>query len=210
MTSIWTGTRVLLRGIEPDDWQAFMSFDEHSATIRDADMLHPPRSAEGYRQWAQSQATQALESDEFRLAIECTADGALVGSVNTWDSDRRAGRFSYGIAIGHQHQRQGFASDAIVILLRFMFGERRYHKCEAGIYAFNAASLALHRKLGFQKEGQLRDHEFFAGRHHDLVLMGMTAEEFADTHGLPDVGDTRAGTSHRTANEHPVVIRPPF
>jgi hypothetical protein len=24
-----------------------------------------------------------------------------------------------------------------VLLLRFMFGERRYHKCEARVYAFN-------------------------------------------------------------------------
>ncbi|MET9802797.1 GNAT family protein [Streptomyces sp. NPDC006368] len=63
-----------------------------------------------------------------------------------------------------------------------MFGERRYHKCEAGIHAFNDASLALHRKLGFVEEGRLRDHEFFAGRRHALVVMGMTAPEFAERH----------------------------
>jgi RimJ/RimL family protein N-acetyltransferase len=73
------------------------------------------------------------------------------------------------------HQRRGYASEAVLLLLRFMFGERRYHKCEVHIYAYNLASLALHRSLGFVDEGRLRDPEFFAGGHHDVVVMGMTA-----------------------------------
>lgn len=94
------------------------------------------------------------------------------------DANPTAGRFSYGIAIGHRHQRSGYASEAIVILLSFMFGERRYHKCEVGIYASNEASIALHHKLGFVDEGRLRDHEYFAGRHHDKALLG-------SAHGRP-------------------------
>lgn len=74
-----------------------------------------------------------------------------------------------------------------MLLLRFMFGERRYHKCEARIRADNAASLALHDKPGFVSEGRLRDHEFFAGGHHYLVIMGMTAPEFAEGHGFGEL-----------------------
>lgn len=46
------------------------------------------------------------------------------------------------------------------------------------IIAGNEASLALMRRLGFTEEGRLREHVFFAGRHHDLVLMGLLADEF--------------------------------
>lgn len=74
---------------------------------------------------------------------------------------------------------------AVPLLLNHMFGERRLHKCEANVWAFNAPSLALHRKLGFTEEGRLRDHEFLAGRHHDVVLFGMTAPEFAARHPFP-------------------------
>lgn len=94
MTSVWTGSKVHLRGIEPEDRQAFQRFDEHSADMRNADMIHLPRSAAGYREWAANQATR------------------------------------------------------------------------------QAASIALHRKIGFHAEGRLRDHEYFAGRHHDPVVMG--------------------------------------
>ncbi|MYX13286.1 RimJ/RimL family protein N-acetyltransferase [Streptomyces sp. SID8374] len=45
-------------------------------------------------------------------------------------------------------------------------------------HAFNDASLALYRSLGFTEEGRLRQHEFFAGAHHDVVLLGITADEW--------------------------------
>lgn len=51
----------------------------------------------------------------------------------------------------------------------------------------NDASLALFRRLGFVEEGRLREHEFFAGAHHDLVLLGRTAAEHWDTHPRPPV-----------------------
>lgn len=66
-----------------------------------------------------------------------------------------------------------------MVLLSYMFGERRFHKCEVGIYTFNEASIALHHRIGFHTEGRLRDHEHFSGRHHDLVVMGLTVTEFA-------------------------------
>lgn len=180
MNPIWSGRRVRLRGIEPEDWRSFMHFDEHSSSARASDRTHPPRSAEGYRHWAAHRAAQTTPTDEFQLAIETLREGVLVGSVSTAQADPHAGRFSYGVGIGQEYQRNGYANDAINILLTFMFGERRYHKCEVGIYGFNEASLALHGKLGFQQEGRLREHEFFGGHYHDLVMMGVTAAEFAD------------------------------
>lgn len=68
------------------------------------------------------------------------------------------------------------------MLLAYRFGERRFHKCEASVHAFNEASIALHTKIGFHPEGRLRDHEFFAGRHHDVIVMGMTVSEFVARH----------------------------
>lgn len=146
MTSVWCGKLVRLRGIEPEDWQAFQRFDEHSAHMRDVDRIHPPRSAAGYRAWAaeRSVAESGARPDEVQLAIESLAGGLPVGSLSTMDTDPHAGRFSYGIGIGAEHQRLGYASEAITILLRYFFDERRYHKCEIGVHAGNTASLALH------------------------------------------------------------------
>lgn len=111
----------------------------------------------------------------------------MVGAVGSHQADPGAGWFEYGVTIGADHRRKGYAAEAVVLLLRFMFAERRYHKCEARIFAHNEASLAFQRRLGFVEEGRLRDRVFFAGRHHDLVVMGLLAGEFAQLHSMSEL-----------------------
>ncbi|MFF0834806.1 MULTISPECIES: GNAT family N-acetyltransferase [unclassified Streptomyces] len=180
MASFWTGSRVRLRGIEPDDWRACMRFAAEQERL--GDVLYPPRSAEGYRAWAREQAAADHGRDCFQLAVEAADSGEIVGTVGTYHADARAGWFEYGVMIGADQRHKGYASEAVVMLLRFMFAERRYHKCQARVFAYNEGSLALHRRLGFVEEGRLREHVFLVGRYHDLVLMGMLAEEFSQLH----------------------------
>ncbi|WP_328540396.1 GNAT family N-acetyltransferase [Streptomyces sp. NBC_00344] len=180
MTSFWTGKRVRLRGIEPYDWTAFMRFAGEEERL--GVLLHPPRSAEGYRSWAKEQAAARPEGDCFQLAVEAISTGETVGAVGSHHADPRAGWFEYGVTIGADHRRKGYAAEAAELLLRFMFDERRFHKCEARIFAHNEASLTLQRRLGFIEEGRLRDRVFSAGRHQDLVVMGVLAAEFAQLH----------------------------
>ena len=192
MGSVWEGELVRLRGIEPGDWEAVMRFDQWSDDVRSGGGLSQPRSAEGYRQWAAERAARAPQAgvDDFELAIESLAEGCLVGTMGTHQCDRAAGTFGYGLGIGRPHQRRGYASEAIVLLLRYMFGERRYQKCNVAVLDYNAASLELHAKLGFVVEGRRRRAVFMGGRHRDEVLLGLTVEEFTAAHPLADVGAT--------------------
>ncbi|MFE6664823.1 GNAT family N-acetyltransferase [Streptomyces sp. NPDC057697] len=198
MTSFWKGQRIRLRGIEPDDWAAFMRFAEDEEGL--GDLLNPPRSAAGHRAWAQEQATAGPDGDRCRLVIEAADTGEAVGAVGVSHADPRSGWFEYGITIGADHRRNGYASEAVLLLLRFMFAERRFHRCQARILAYNEASLTLHRRLGFVEEGRLRDHAYVAGRHQDLVMVGMLADEFARLHPPGEPRD-HPGTPRRHPEE---------
>ncbi|MGW0231393.1 GNAT family N-acetyltransferase [Actinopolymorpha singaporensis] len=186
MSSIWVGERVRLRGIEPEEFHLLMEFDQDSTVMRNNDRLHPPRSKAGYRRYLES-GVGTPDDDAFGAGIESLAEGRLVGSFGTNRIDKNSGVFSYGIAIGSDFQRRGYASEAIVLLLRYMFGERRFQKCDVEIYAYNTASLTVHEKLGFVVEGRRRRSQYFAGKYHDVVLMGMTIEEYAAAHSLGSV-----------------------
>ncbi len=181
MASSWTGERVRLRAIEPDDWTAFARFADDARLVGRLDL---PRSAESYRAWAKEQALAGCEDDRFRLAVETTAGRELVGTVASHRTGRHSGWFEFDVTIGAEHRRRGYAGEALTLLLRFMFAERRYHKCVAVVFAHNEASLALTRRLGFTEEGRLREHVFFAGRHHDLVVLGLLADEFGRRHPM--------------------------
>ncbi|WP_329319992.1 GNAT family N-acetyltransferase [Streptomyces sp. NBC_01262] len=180
MNSMWVGRTVRLRAVEPEDWELFRSFELDSDVQRNGWRVQPPQSAEAAKAWAKERTAEPKAGEEgFTLAIESLDEGVLVGSVSTHHVALPCGRFDYGIALGPEHHRRGYASDAVRLLLAFMFRERRFHKCEASAWSFNDASIAFHLNFGFTQEGRLRDHDYANGQYHDEVLFGMTAEEFA-------------------------------
>ncbi|HET7095418.1 MAG TPA: GNAT family N-acetyltransferase, partial [Thermomicrobiales bacterium] len=87
--------------------------------------------------------------------------------------------------------------------LRYFFDELGYQKAHVHVYAFNAASIRLHERLGFQREGRLRRMLFTGGQFHDVLVYGLTLEEFrraapfgngsamssSEKSGLPATGD---------------------
>lgn len=175
--NIWSGNKVRLRAVLPTDWDKFHNNDYDSECARLCDVIYFPRSEEGTKTWAEHQASKGPDGDNFMLSIE-TLDGVLVGSISTHSCDPRHGTFKYGAAIFREHWRKGYATEAIMILLRYYFEELRYQKVTAHIYAFNESSIALHEYLGFLQEGRLRNMIFTQGQYYDEYLYGLTKSEY--------------------------------
>ncbi|KZB81775.1 acetyltransferase [Amycolatopsis regifaucium] len=165
------GRKVRLREVGLRDRRVLMGFDRDMA--REA----TPLIGGGHRHWASHRSGSA--GDDIHFGIETVRGRMLVGSVCTIGADPVTGLFGYGIGIAPRHQRCGYATDAITVLLAHMFEQRGFRKCEVSVYGGNLASLSLHGGLGFREEGRLRDTEVVRGEIKYLVRMGITAEEFA-------------------------------
>ncbi len=180
--NLWEGRLVRLRALEPGDVEAFVAGDADTEGARAGWRIFPPRSLAVAAEWVEQASRAANDGDEFRLAIE--AGGELVGSINSHSCDPVVGTCSYGIGVFPWARRQGYGRDAVIVLLRYLFGERRYQKCTVSTPAFNEASVAFHQALGFQVEGRIRRTVFTDGQHWDEVVLGITAEEYASRHHL--------------------------
>ncbi|SFS69521.1 GNAT family N-acetyltransferase [Paenibacillus sp. BC26] len=176
---MWEGSKVRLRPLEFGDWEDYHQNDHDSEGARLCDMIHFPRTEEGTKAWAEEKVDHPVEGDNIWLSIE-TLDGVLVGSLCTSHCDPRNGTFKYGIAIFREHWRQGYASEAIKLILGYYFEELRYAKANAHVYAFNNGSIALQEHLGFKQEGRLRDMIFTKGKHHDEFIYGLTKREYEE------------------------------
>ncbi|GGO85240.1 GNAT family N-acetyltransferase [Wenjunlia tyrosinilytica] len=178
--SLWENKHIRLRGFKADDWPYFSRFEKDSNDARSVFRIVPPRADEAHEAETAELVRKPVDEDCFSLAIESRDSGEIAGAISVIDADRRAGRFTCGLAVDRDHRRRGYATEAVLTLLRYMFDERRFHKCEVYIYAFNTASLALHEKIGFTQEGRLREREFFEGHHWDVVVMGITSDEYRE------------------------------
>jgi RimJ/RimL family protein N-acetyltransferase len=178
----WQGEGVRLRAVEPEDAEQFFRWNQNSETTRMLDYVWPPGSLAAVRAWAQKVATQEVKDDAIFCIIE-DIEGNVVGAINPHTTNRRVGSFAYGLSIGEEHRGRGYASEAILLLLRYFFEELRYQKVTVTVYECNSASIALHEKLGFQREGRLRRTVYTQGRYFDEFFYGMTCEEFAERYG---------------------------
>ena len=62
-------------------------------------------------------------------------------------------------------------------MLGFAFGTLRLHRVAAAIGPTNLPSLALIDKLGFQREGKIRDHVICDGHWRDSLLFSLLADD---------------------------------
>lgn len=177
--SLWIGDKVQLRSREPQDADGIPLFGR-SADERSGWMILPPRSRAATRKLFEESAAKlpGPETLKIDLAIARREDDLMVGGINVNEVDQANGTFEYGVGVHPEHKGKGYAAEAVLLVMRFMFDERRFQKCEARVYDYNEASISLHRKLGFVEEGRLRRHLFLAGEYRDEFIFGMTAEEF--------------------------------
>lgn len=181
--SIWQGQLVRLRAIEPADWETYFAWNQDDEQARTLYFVPLPQSQEAVRRFADNAAVQGQDDDGFRFGIENKA-GELVGDITVNDCNWRVGSLSYGLNIKREQRRKGYASEAVLLVLRYYFQEMRYQKVTVRIYSFNEPSIKLHEKLGFQQEGRIRRTVFTRGQYADELVYGMTVEEFAEKYPL--------------------------
>lgn len=179
--SIWQGKRVRLRSHEPGDWENYWLWDQDSESERKDGNLSFPRSQERMKHWTQEEAVRKQEGNNWNFLIE-NNEGKVVGRIGSHDRDPHVGHFGYGLAISKEYRRKGYASEAVLLLLRYFFQELRYQKVTIQAASFNEDSIGLHEHLGFQLEGRIRRAGFTKGQYVDVLNYGLTVEEFEEKH----------------------------
>lgn len=73
---------------------------------------------------------------------------------------------------------KGTGRRVCTMALNHAFGELQLHKVCGHAIASNQASIALHSRLGFTREGMLRDQYVIDGVYHSLVCFGLLKREW--------------------------------
>ena len=73
---------------------------------------------------------------------------------------------------------KGHGTDAIRILIRFIFEQMNINKIKLNVYEFNERAVRCYEKCGFKKEGRLRQEIFRDGKYYDQYIMSILKEEY--------------------------------
>jgi aminoglycoside 6'-N-acetyltransferase len=137
---------------------------------------HEPEVA---RRWGNLEEGELEEflHDEKTFVVE--ADGSVIGAIQ-YDEENEPMYRHAGIDIFLTTSRhsEGFGSEAVRVLARFLIEERGHHRLTIDPAADNAAAIRAYEKVGFRRVGVMRSYERDPdGTWHDGLLMEMLANE---------------------------------
>lgn len=118
------------------------------------------------------------EGSGARLAIERGADGVFLGWVGLtrWNPDHRSA--SLGYCLDDAAWGQGYATEAARALLRWAFDTLDLNRVQAEADTRNAASARVLEKLGFEREGTLREDCVVNGEVSDSWVYGLIKRQW--------------------------------
>ncbi len=125
--------------------------------------------------------TRRLAADRsiFHWAVASTTDDAVVGHATLFHLDVEQGRAEVGYSVLRELWGRGLGAGAVALLAGFAFDVLGLRRLEADVDPRNTASLRLLERLGFVREGHLRERWILGGEIQDAVFYGLLRREWA-------------------------------
>lgn len=117
--------------------------------------------------------------NSFHFAVRSKEDERLIGLARIEWIEWSHGTGNMKLAIGDpKDRRQGYGSEVLQLLLRFVFEELNLYRLSVMVGADNHAGLALLKKFGFIEEVRRRNALLRDGQFYDLIHMGLLRNEW--------------------------------
>ncbi|MGH8084295.1 MAG: GNAT family N-acetyltransferase [Lysobacter sp.] len=107
-----------------------------------------------------------------------TGNDRLIGATTLFAINHAQGRAEVGYALRASHWGRGLAQEALRLVLVHAFDTLVLRRIEADIDPRNGASCRLVERMGFVREGLLRDRWEVGGEASDSALYGLLARDW--------------------------------
>lgn len=168
------GEKVNLRTVEEEDLEFIRDNFNQPEIWKNLD-YKIPQNLEQEREFFEE-----VISNEDSVNLGICSDNQIMGLIELREKENGDGVAEIGIWIAQDHHSEGYGTDATKILVDHAFNELRYHKVYARAFESNNASQSIWNKLGFEKEGELREQAYREGSYEDIYVYGVLEDEWSN------------------------------
>jgi len=169
--------RLLLRPLRETDAQAFFAIRSNPTVMRYHTSI--PWTEIDLAVAKISRDMAAMQSGKYlSLGIERTEDRVFIGTCGLFSLDEQCRRAEIGYELLHDAWGKGYMHEALVALLKYGFSTLELNRIEADIHPDNIGSAKSLERLGFQKEGYLRERWIVGDQVSDSVLYGLLLSDW--------------------------------
>ncbi|ARF17023.1 GNAT family N-acetyltransferase [Sporosarcina ureae] len=162
---------------QEDAEELFTLVDESREHLREwLPWVDSMTDAEQYGPIIHAWLRQFAEEDGFQAGIMYKGD--LVGFAGFHSINYANRQTSIGYWLAQDYQGKGIMTAVVSALVDYAFEGYDLHRVEIRCATENIRSQAVPERLGFKKEGVIRDGEFLYDHYHDLIVYGMLENEW--------------------------------
>jgi [ribosomal protein S5]-alanine N-acetyltransferase len=165
-------SRLSLRSISAEDVDDFYKIYSNAEVMRY--WSTPPLPNRDAASKLISEIHEGLKRRELlKWGIALRTDDTLIGSVTLFHPDFTHRRTEIGYALGRSYWGQGYMQETLKAVLSYAFETLNFHRIEADVDPRNTASVRTLERLGFQREGYLRERWQVNGEIQDAYFYGL-------------------------------------
>jgi ribosomal-protein-alanine N-acetyltransferase len=117
--------------------------------------------------------------DEGLLLIIINAQQTLIGHIEFFKPVAYLDGYELSYLIYDPAETgKGVASEAVSLLVRYLFDSKKVNRIQLVIHPDNAASQRVAAKNGFIEEGVMRGAWYHRGQYHDVKVCALLREDF--------------------------------
>lgn len=179
------GSRVYLRWISAEDLDALYNIFSNPEVMRY--WSTPPLMDRGAAKELLCEIHDGFRQRTFlKWGIVPLGEETMIGTVMLFNMDFDHRRAEMGYALDRAHWGKGYMSEALQAVLGYAFEVLNLHRIEADVDPRNAASIRTLERLGFQREGYLRERWQVSGEIQDAFFYGLLRPDYDAIKNKPD------------------------
>jgi len=160
--------RIFLRAPEPTDLD-FLYLFENDPALWPVSMSVAPLSKDVLRQYLENAVSDIYSARQLRLMVCLRPDETVIGTIDLFDFDPLHLRAGVGIAIAPPFRGQGYAFQALQLLVSYARQVLHLHQVYCSVALGNEKSLRLFQGHGFVQVGIRKDWLRVAAGWEDVV-----------------------------------------
>jgi len=169
--------RLRLRQLTPADVSAILKHFGNAQVVQFIEM-QPIKTLEQANEWLKWMGDFYAAQDGLRWAIETRSDLAFIGSAGLHHWEREHHCAELGFDITQDYWGEGYATEVARALIEFAWQHMHLNRLQADVMQGNRASMRVLEKLGFQREGLLRQRVRKGGKYYDVYLFGLLRSDY--------------------------------
>jgi RimJ/RimL family protein N-acetyltransferase len=136
------------------------------------------RSMDDAQAWYKRIAGMQEAASAIQLVAVDKASQAAIATCLLFQFDQKSERAELGYVLGRAHWGKGMMREALQAVIDHAFGPMRVRRLEAHIDPRNEASRRIAQRLGFTREGLLRERWVDKGEPTDIEVHGLLKREW--------------------------------